>query len=383
VRLRSNFTNAVYAPANGEAKTGRLLFRIGETLMSQPFDLSALRLTGEMSPVAERVGQGGNAGNGAFSVSAGGILVYGEGVGERRELHMTWLDRAGKMIGTPGLLAQVASARISPNAKQVVYAAPAGDRTSLYVQQTAGGPPTQIVSGADQNESYPVWSPEATKVVFSKLGPKYDLYLKHLDGDAQEEFLGVGGLNAQATDWSADGKWIVYEEQSEKTNLDLWLLPVTVDRKPGDKPADRKPIVFLETPANEGSARFSPDGRWMAYAQEEAGRSEVFVQAISPAGPATGIKYRVSSAGGANPFWRRDGKELYFQAPGQAMAAPVTLGATFQAGAAQKLFDIPPGVTLGQPTPDGQRYLAGIAQTGSAAPNLLNVVLNWQAGLKK
>jgi Tol biopolymer transport system component len=317
VRLRSNFTNAVYAPANGEAKSGRLLFRIGETLMSQPFDLSALRLAGEMSPVAERVGQGGNAGNGAFSVSAGGILVYGEGVGERRELRMTWFDRAGKPIDTPGSIADVNAARISPNAKQVVYPSAAGGRTSLYVQQTAGGPPTQIVSGTGQNGSYPVWSPDATKVVFSKLGPKFDLYLKHLDGEAREESLHVGGLNARATDWSADGKWIVYEEQSEKTNLDLWLLPVA-----GDKPADRNPIVFLETPANERSARFSPDGRWMAYAQEEAGRSEVFVQAISPEGPATGIKYRVSSAGGANPFWRRDGKELYFQAPGQAMARP-------------------------------------------------------------
>ena len=374
IKLRPGLTNAVYAPANGTAKTGLLLFRIGETLMGQPFDLNALRLSGEMSPVADRVGESGNIGNGAFSVSLGGILVYGAGAGERQESRMTWLDRTGKAIGTPGPLVELGTARISPNAKQLVYSARAGGRWSLYVQQTAGGPSTQISSGADRNAGSPVWSPDATRVVFSKLGPRSDLFLKYLGGDAQEESLGVGALNAAATDWSADGKWIAYGVDNEKTSRDLWLLPIS---------GDRKPIVFLQTAAREDSARFSPDGRWMAYAQEEAGRYEVFVQAISPAGPATGIKYRVSSAGGTNPFWRRDGKELYFQAPDQVMAAAVTLGATFHAGDADKVFNIPSGAVVGQPTPDRQRYLAGIAEGGSITPNALKLVLNWQAGLKK
>ena len=374
IRLRQGLTNAVYAPANGTSKTGLLLFRIGETLMNQPFDLNTLRLTGEMSPVADRVGESGNIGNGAFSVSVGGILVYGAGAGERQESRMTWLDRTGKAIGTPGPLAEVGTARISPNAKQMVYSAQAGGRSSLYVQQTAGGPPTQISSGADRSAGSPIWSPDTTRVVFSKLGPRADLFLKYLDGDAQEEALGVGALNAAATDWSTDGKWIAYAVDNEKTSRDLWLLPIL---------GDRKPIVFLQTAAKEDSARFSPDGRWMAYAQEEGGRYEVFVQAISPAGPATGIKYRISSAGGTSPFWRRDGKELYFQTPGQMMAAPVTLGATFHAGNAEKVFNIPSGAVVGQPTPDGQRYLAGIAEGGSVTPNALKLVFNWQAGLNK
>jgi eukaryotic-like serine/threonine-protein kinase len=122
----------------------------------------------------------------------------------------------------------------------------------------------------------------------------------------------VSGLNTNVTDWSRD--WIVFGQQSERTGTDLWLLPA----------AGGKPIAFLQTPARESQGRISPDGHWMLYAQDVAGRDEIFVQGISAEGTATGIQYRVSPAGGENPFWRRDGKELIFESSDAIVAVPVT-----------------------------------------------------------
>jgi Tol biopolymer transport system component len=122
----------------------------------------------------------------------------------------------------------------------------------------------------------------------------------------------------------------------------------------------------------------------MAYVQAESERTEVFVQAISPSGPATGIKYRISSAGGDRPKWRRDGKELvYVSADSKMIGVPVTLGATVQIGTPQTLFELPQGATAVDMTDDAQRFLINVPVGGAARANALTVVLNWQAGLKK
>ena len=92
---------------------------------------------------------------------------------------------------------------------------------------------------------------------------------------------------------------------------------------------DHKPIPYLQTPFNEGDAQFSPDGKWMAYASNESGQPQVYVQAI----PASGAKWQISPAGGVQPRWRRDGKELfYISADQKLMAVPVKSGAGFEAG---------------------------------------------------
>jgi protease II len=144
---------------------------------------------------------------------------------------------------------------------------------------------------------------------------------------------------------------------------------------------DRKPIPFLQTEFNEGQGQFSPDGRWMAYASDESGRREVYVQTF----PASGGKWQISADGGAYPRWRRDGKELFYIAAGQKlMAVVVQTDPTFQAGRPQALFEprffqpiIPYTVST-----DGQRFLVNTPiEEDNSSP--VTVVLNWTAELKK
>jgi hypothetical protein len=367
--LRPDFSNAIYAPPAAGGEPGRLLFIVNrETLMSQPFDVGNLQLSGEMSPLVEGIGTAGNLGNGAFSISERGALVYSSATASDAQL--TIVDRFGRASATVGSLIVDPGAAISPDGRQVAYYPGAGDR-ALFLLQVAGGPPTQIANG---RVSSPAWSPDG-RIAFSRTGLRNELFIKHLDGSAQEESLGVSAANAGVSDWSADGKWIVYQASDNKTGTDLWLLPLA---------GDRKPVAFLQSPETELNARFSPDGRWMAYAQDQSVRREVFVQAISQAGPATGIKYRVSSAGGDIPMWRRDGRELvYVSTDSKLIGVPMTWGATVQPGTPQTLFELPKGARVSDMTPDAQHFLINVPAGGAAHANALTVVLNWQAGLKK
>ena len=224
----------------------------------------------------------------------------------------------------------------------------------------------------------PVWSPDGSHLAFASgaLGAyAFDIYQKPAGGNGQEELLLDASVNGFPQDWSPDGKWIVYEQAGQKTASDLWLLPLE---------GDRKPIPYLQTPFNEANARFSPGPRdatrWMAYQSNESGQDQIYVQAI----PASGAKYQISTTGGTEPAWRRDGKELfYFSTDQKLMAVPIKLGTSVEPGRPQELF-ANAGLTGYAPSPDGQRFLVNVpaAGEGATAPPI-TVVLNWTTGLKK
>ena len=123
------------------------------------------------------------------------------------------------------------------------------------------------------------------------------------------------------TDWSRDGKSIVYGSLDPKTQWDVWTMPSTASRTG----AERTPVPYLRTAFNEHQGRLSPDGRWMAYVSDESGRWEVSVGAF-PTHGARGM--RISTDGGLQPQWRHDGRELFYLAPDQMlMAVTVSAGA--------------------------------------------------------
>jgi len=177
-------------------------------------------------------------------------------------------------------------------------------------------------------------------------------------------------------DWSADGRYVLYREQDPKTGWDLWVLPLTGDRKP-------QPV--LSTAVREIQGRFSPDGRWMAYVSDDS--LQVYVQSFPP----SGNKWQISTGGGFQPRWRRDGKELFFLA-GQdsgaqrrdvmAVAVDTSSNGVFKAGVPQKLFTVTTpaaGSAEGgswDVTPDGQRFLVASLSTTTAVPPI-TVVVNW------
>ena len=197
-----------------------------------------------------------------------------------------------------------------------------------------------------------------------------DLYQKLASGAGQDEVLLKSDVPMQASDWSRDGRFILYATNDPKTNWDLWVLPMT---------GDRKPIPFLQTGFSEREARFSPDARWIAYTSDESGRDEVYVQSF----PASGGKWQISTTSGSQPQWRHDGKELFYLAPDQKlMAVAVQAGSTFEAEVPKALFEARTPRVSGSRNydagaADGQRFLINTLAAQQAAAPPITVVVNW------
>jgi len=342
--------------------------------MAQPFDADQLRAAGEMFPLAEAVGTAANLNFGAFSTSDRGVLAYSSGTAANREL--AWLDRTGKRLGTIGKPGAFANPALSPDEKKVALEVGFAPASDVWLQDLARGVMSRFTFGPSISR-FPAWSPDGSRIAYysrTSGGPR-SIYVKPT-GAGMEVLLRSGFVNPNISDWSPDGKFIVYSEFAGQTNIDLWLLPLE---------GDHKPVPYLQTPFNESFGQFSPNGRWMAYVSNESGQNQVYVQPI----PASGAKRQISTAGGDWPRWRRDGKELFYVAADRMlMAVPVNIGGaasgSFEVGAAQPLFEIEPGLGVEEPAADGRRFLVTVPAGGEgAAATPITVITNWQAGLRQ
>ncbi|HEV8132988.1 MAG TPA: protein kinase [Acidobacteriota bacterium] len=365
--------SAAYAPP------GYLLFLRDRTLMAQSFDADRLELTGEPFPVAEQVDRLGQGVRYAlFSVSETGVLVYRSGSSDNVQL--IWFDRAGKQLGAIAPKGNYATPWLSPDEKRVAvgHVEPNARNSDIWLIELARGTPTRFTFG-QRDSTTPIWSPDGSRVVFSSdRDGLMNLYQRAASGTGNDEILLKSDNHKLCNDWSLDGKLILYSAYPKGGNGDLWVLPIS---------GQQKPFPFLQTEFNEAQGRFSPDGKWIAYASNESGTWQVYVQSF----PFPGGKWQVSTNGGAQPQWRRDAKELfYISADRKLMAVDVKAnGSTFDAGAPKELFELRLQ-TVGLPGPrnyyavaaDGRRFLvASVPEERISTPT--TVVLNWTADLKK
>jgi Tol biopolymer transport system component len=359
---------------------GHLLFNREGTLMAQPFDASARVLSGEPFPVAEAVSSEGSR-YASFSVVENGVLVYARG-SVRPLTRLAWFDRTGRQLATVGASALYYSVGLSPDERKAAVSLGAGAplNRDIWIVDIATGVPTRLTFDANDDIS-PIWSPDSQRVVFAgNRSGTPTLLQKSVSGSGNEEVLFKAELLAGGmtpTDWSADGSHILYTRgQGVTGTADIWMLPLL---------GGRKPSASLATNASEVDARFSPDGKWIAYSSTESGQPEVYVQPF----PATGAKFQVSQRGGARPAWRGDGQELFFLSlPGDVrlMAAPVETAQTFHAGAPVPLFSVSTIGTAGNSqygvSRDGKRFLVNtLPQQTTVAP--LTVVVNWLSGVPR
>jgi serine/threonine protein kinase/Tol biopolymer transport system component len=359
--LRSAFAGA-YSPP------GYLLFVQEFSLMAQRFDIKNFQLSGEAFPIAESVGYI-VASIANFSVSDNGVLAYlGGPGGETREL--AWFDRAGKLleqIGPP--IPGLRDVALSPDEKRAAVVRE-GD---IWVVDLVRGVPSRLTFNPVA-EDRPLWSPDGTKIAFEsdREGARV-IYQKASSGAGNEEMVLKSSAVKEPTDWSRDGRFILYENVDPKNGPDLWVLPLF---------GDKKPQPFLQTPFSETIARFSPDGKWIAYQSNESGRGEVFVQSFPPSGG----KWQVSTSGGFSPRWRGDGKELFYAASDRSiMSVEVKAGSTFEVGSTKALFAAPLEAAnvenRYEVSADGQRFLFNTL-SGDAASMPITVVVNWPAAVK-
>jgi Tol biopolymer transport system component len=288
-----------------------------------------------------------------------------------------WLDRTGKSAGTVGSPAMYENPRLSPDGKRLAVFK--GDGAfDIWITDLERGNSTRFTfDPAVDND--PVWSPDGTRIAFvsNRDGGVFNIYQKGAGGTGDDELLLKTSNNKLIDDWSADGRYILYEEDDPKTKRDLWLLPMF---------GDRKPIPYLATPFNERNASFSPDGRWIAYDSNESGGNQVYVQSF----PVSGRKYQISAGrmSAQLPRWAPSGKEIFYDAAGPLTAVDVTIaGGEIKAGVPHELFTalsaLPPHnyEVAGR----GDRFLIVtnrlISATGPTATPIV-VVLNWKPGLR-
>jgi serine/threonine protein kinase len=378
-------TNAMYTPP------GYVVFMNENVLMAQPFDAGSAQTTGDPVPVAEQVDYSQVNARGQFSISQNGVLTYIPGA-TRGTNQLGWYDRTGKSLGPVGAPGDVNDPAISPDEKSVVFRRNAGAGSDLWVLDLSRGTETRFTSDASINGA-PVWSPQGDRIVFasSRRGRVFKLYQKAASGSGQDEPLLPNSLNDAPTQWSRDGRFIVYSEIDPRSKYDIWVLPTE------GAAADRKPIPFLRTEFNELFGQLSPDSHWMAFSSNRSGRPEVYVR---PFPPGEG-EWTISIAGGYAPRWRGDGKELFFvAADGKMMsvstkAVPVTaipgVKPSFEPDVPVVLFDgnmVAPAILTNvfqyDVTADGKRFLIDRrGGPGAVSSPPLTVVTNWTAGLKQ
>ena len=367
----------VLAGDSNAAAAGRQLLWFGTgSLMAQQYDPSRPQLVGEPITVADHIALDSPLRSGGAFAVADRVLAYRSASPDSR---LIWFDRSGKEIGDFPTRADYHNPWLSPDEKRLAVEktdAVTGRHTIWILDLVRGVTSRLIYDPAGAHG--PAWSPDETRVAFSsnRLGG-IDLFWVRADGASEHAPLLSMSNRAGfvLNDWSLDGRLLLF--QAGPRQNDLWTLPVS----PGAK---ARP--FLETAATERHGQFSPDVKWVAYSSDETGVPEVYVRRF-PEGEG---KWQISSHGGAQPRWRRDGKELFYLAPdGRLMAADVTTGAaTFAAGEPHALFTT--GITTSivdrtsnyVVTRDGQRFLVNLgAEDENSAP--ITVMVNWQATLPK
>jgi eukaryotic-like serine/threonine-protein kinase len=358
------------------------LFVDGDTLLGQAFDAERLELKGQPFLVAEHVGRN-TAFMSAVSASRTGTIAYAGTISQNGRL--AWIDRGGNPLGSTGMPeGDYADFRLSPDEKRLAASLvdPKTNAVEIWLTDFARSSTSLFASGAVITASA-LWSPDGTRLTFrSNRNGIIEFYQRSAAGGGNDRLVLSGeayraaqipSLNLVPTDWSPDGRYIIFSAPAPASGNDLWLLPL------GE---EGKAAKFIASPGEEMHGNFSPDGHLVAYTSNESGKFEVYVETV----PRSDRKWPVSTNGGYEPRWRADGREIYYLSEDRKLMA-VAVGAGPSFGISTPLFQtrVSAGVMANRthyvPSRDGQRFLVNMALDAVASP--INVVVNWTATLKK
>lgn len=338
-------------------RAGSLLYNQGGVLFTRPFSTSRLDWDGQPIQVASGLFTfGADTAGASFFSSWNGVIAYRTGT-TAQERQMVWFDRSGQKATGTGELGRFSNPALSPDGRWLAVAVedPKESKRDIWIYDLKRGTSTRLTSDPG-DELNPAWSPDGKRIAFtgSKKQGQRDIYLVDATGSGEPELITSGEGRKHVEQWSPDGKYILYNHDGGQ-NVDLKLIGVA----PG-----RTETALFPSKFREDMGRISPNGKWIAYCSNESGRNEIYVRAFDPAGGAGGRKWLISTDGGLEPEWRRDGKELFYLRGHALMAVDVTTaGAEFDAGKPKALFE----KVLGEQrrnryvaSPDGQQFLVVI-----------------------
>jgi Tol biopolymer transport system component/tRNA A-37 threonylcarbamoyl transferase component Bud32 len=355
---------ALFAPPN------YILFTRGNALLAQAFDSGKLSMVGSPFTIASGV-----AGSEAYAASETGVVTFHPSVSG--SLQLTWYDRTGKRLGTVGAVDEYSGPVLSPDGKRLAVAvgSVAAKTRDIWVYDLVRGGSYRLTSDP-ADDLNPIWSPDGRTIVFTsnRRGAR-DIYRKLASGTGEDELLYADATPKAVESISPDGKTVWLNITDPKTGSDIYQFSLE----------DRKLTKYIATPFTEDKAQLSPDGHWLAYRSTENGKAEIYLQPY----PATGERWQVSTAGGDEPQWRGDGKELFFLAGNTLSAVDIkadirAAGDSVNIGVPRALFEvsIPPGNLRNHyvAAADGQKFLV-VWQPEKQASGF-DAIVNWPELLK-
>ena len=355
---------AVYAPS------GHLLFVRQGTLFAQAFDAGTRELGEPPIVIAQSV-----ANCPCVSVSNSGAIAYRPS-GPPARRRFAWFDRSGAEIGKVSDEPAMSTPSLSPDGQRILGYRGLSGNVDVWLFDMRRGAYERLTSDVSDDVS-PVWSPDGDDIVFtSNRKGVHDLYRKSAAAGGHETVLLTSAAQKSSKDWSSDGRFLLFESRDATRDSDLWALPID---------GGGKPFPVAETKFDEQQGQLSPAGGWVAYQSDESGRDEIYIQRFP--GPATN-KWTVSTNGGTQVRWRRDGKEVFYVAlDGRLMAVAIDVSAAERApevGVPIALFSPPLGGLVQQGdfrhqysvSADGQRFLIATLTEPANVP--IVVILNWK-----
>jgi serine/threonine-protein kinase len=353
--------------------SGHLTYGRQGTVFAVPFDLDRLAVAGPEVPVIESVSATGPPGTCDYTVSGNGLLVYSEGLAAQGSTLM-WADRKGTLETIPGqVMRRWGTGRLSPDGLRLANGIHAEKGTDIWVMDLAKGTPTRLTFGGENDR--PVWAPDGRSVVYgADAGGKFGLYSVATDGSgAPVQVLATERYSYPLS--FSHGKTLLFRHSEPGGRAQIFVVDLGTGNPPG------APRLLREGTAPDLDAQFSPDGKWVAFTSAETGSPEVYVMAF----PGPGGRTRVSTSGGRDPRWAKNGRELLFwgSAPGSApmFSAAVQTSPSLAVSVPTELFRMTAGTTW-DPVPNHDRLLVENSRSPGVA-TVFATVTDWFEELRQ
>jgi len=352
--------------------TGHLAFVQSGRLMAAPFDLERRELAGSPRVIVEDLG-GGSGVAAHYDFSASGTLVYAPGPPAPAST-LVWVERSGEAMPVTNQRRAYSDPRISPDGELFAVTIASENNSDIWLYEEARDVLTRLTFDESLDDT-PTWTADGERITYrSSITGAHDIFSQTTDASGEPTRLTTSNSFESPGDWAPDGSALLYSVQGN-TGWDIWSFS-------RDGEGTAKP--FLATPFNEYAGRFSPDGRFVAFVSNESGQREVYIARF----PGPGGKVRISTAGGTQPVWAPDGRELFYRNAGALMSVKIDTELSMTVSRAETVFvdhyeDMDfSGYANYDIAPDGERFLM-IEGASGARLSRIHIVVNWFRELER